>query len=71
MEEAKPKLADEMAKMQAEPLLPAEKKLIAWSLILGVVLLAVLAAISLAFFSPATEEQAAAQRPDGASAQPR
>ena len=28
--------------MEAEPLLPIEKKLIAWSLILGVVLLAVL-----------------------------
>ena len=28
--------------MEAEPLLPIEKKLIAWSLILGVVLLAIL-----------------------------
>ena len=29
-------------RMEAEPLLPIEKKLIAWSLILGIVLLAIL-----------------------------
>ena len=33
-----------------EPLLPVEKKLIAWSLILGVVLLAVLVFVSYTFF---------------------
>jgi hypothetical protein len=38
----KPRIAEELRKMHAEPLLPIEKKLIAWSLILGVVLLAVL-----------------------------
>lgn len=37
-----PKLADELQKMEYEPLLPVEKKLIAWSLILGVVLIAIL-----------------------------
>ena len=36
----KPRIGDEIRKMEAEPLLPIEKKLIAWSLILGVVLLA-------------------------------
>jgi hypothetical protein len=38
----KPRIGEEIRKMEAEPLLPIEKKLIAWSLILGVVLLAVL-----------------------------
>ena len=36
--------------MEYEPLLPVEKKLITWSLILGVVLLALLIAVSYAFF---------------------
>jgi hypothetical protein len=44
-----PKLADEMRKMHAEPLLPIEKKLIAWSLGLGIVLLVVLVAIGRLF----------------------
>jgi len=38
----KPRIGEEIRKMEAEPLLPVEKKLIAWSLILGVVLLAIL-----------------------------
>ena len=38
----KPRIAEELRKMHAEPLLPIEKKLIAWSLILGIVLLVVL-----------------------------
>jgi hypothetical protein len=33
-----------------EPLLPVEKKLIAWSLILGVVLLGILVVVSYTFF---------------------
>jgi hypothetical protein len=37
-----PKLSEELQRMKDEPLLPIEKKLVAWSLILGVVLLAVL-----------------------------
>jgi hypothetical protein len=37
-----PKLSEELRKMADEPLLPIEKKLVAWSLILGVVLLGVL-----------------------------
>ena len=39
-----PKLIDELKKMPYEPLLPIEKKLVLYSLILGVVLLAVLVA---------------------------
>jgi hypothetical protein len=35
-----------MSKMAHEPLLPVEKKLITWSLTLGIVLLVVLAVIS-------------------------
>jgi hypothetical protein len=49
MEQQRPKLAEEMQKMVHEPLLPIEKKLISWSLILGVVLLVVLVLISRAF----------------------
>ena len=48
-QQQQPKLADEMRKMHAEPLLPIEKKLIAWSLGLGIVLLSVLVAISRIF----------------------
>ena len=42
--------AEEMASIPYEPLLPAEKKLIAGSLILGVVLLGVLLWVSAAYF---------------------
>jgi hypothetical protein len=35
-------IGEELAKMPAEPLLPIEKKLLAWSLIAGVLLLAIL-----------------------------
>jgi len=41
-----PKFAEEMQKMVSEPLLPIEKKLIVWSLSLGIVLLVVLVLIS-------------------------
>ena len=37
-EQQQPKIADEMGKMPYEPLLPIEKKLISWSLGLGIVL---------------------------------
>ncbi len=49
MEQQQPKLAEEMQKMPYEPLLPIEKKLIVWSLSLGIVLLVVLVLISRAF----------------------
>ncbi len=39
---SQPDIRRELANAPAEPLLPIEKKLIAWSLILGVVLLGVL-----------------------------
>ena len=44
------KIKKEMEKMEWEPILPVEKKLIAWSLILGVVLLGVLIWVSYTFF---------------------
>ena len=44
-----PKVGDEIRKMPVEPLLPVEKKLIAWSLGLGVVLLVVLIVLTRAF----------------------
>ncbi len=46
----RPKVAEEMKKLTEEPLLPVEKKLIAWSVGLGVVLLALLVWISRTFF---------------------
>jgi hypothetical protein len=45
-----PKVSDEMEKMAYEPLLPVEKKLIAWSFIIGIVCLAVLVWVSYTFF---------------------
>jgi hypothetical protein len=44
-----PKVGEEIRKMPVEPLLPVEKKLIAWSLGLGVVLLVVLIFLTRAF----------------------
>jgi len=43
------KVGEEIRKMPVEPLLPVEKKLIAWSLGLGVVLLVVLIFLTRAF----------------------
>jgi hypothetical protein len=37
-----PKLSEELERMEYEPLLPVEKRLVTWSLILGFVLLGVL-----------------------------
>jgi hypothetical protein len=48
--EIQPKLVDEIKKMEHEPLLPVEKKLIGWSLGLGIVLLGLLIWISYTFF---------------------
>jgi hypothetical protein len=48
-----PKVAEELKKMEAEPFLPVEKKLIAWSLILGAVLLVLLIWTSYEFFPAA------------------
>ena len=45
-----PKIADELKKMDYEPLLPIEKKLILSSLIIGVVLLIILVFISNEYF---------------------
>jgi len=45
-----PKLSEEISKMPYEPLLPIEKKLIGWSLGLGIVLLVVLGFISRTYF---------------------
>lgn len=44
------KMAKEIAEIPDEPLLPVEIKLIAWSLILGLVLLVALIWVSYAFF---------------------
>ena len=43
-------LSDELKKMEYEPLLPVEKKLIAISIGLGIVLLVILVLISYEFF---------------------
>ena len=47
-----PRLADELKKLEYEPLLPVEKKLIAWSIGLGIVLLGLLLWVSYTFFPP-------------------
>ena len=49
-ERERPRLADEMEKMEYEPLLPVEKKLIIWSISLGVALLFILTWVSYTFF---------------------
>jgi hypothetical protein len=41
-----PKLSEELEKMEYEPILPVERKLVAWSIGTGVVLLAVLVLLS-------------------------
>ena len=46
MKMEQPRVGEEMQKMAYEPLLPVEKKLIAWSFGLGVVLLVVLVAVA-------------------------
>jgi hypothetical protein len=45
-----PKLGEELKKLAEEPLLPVEKKLVAWSIGLGVALLGVLVWLSRTFF---------------------
>jgi len=47
-----PKLGEELKKMEWEPILPVEKKLIAWSLFLGVGLIVLLVWVSNTFFQP-------------------
>jgi hypothetical protein len=49
--ERQTKIGEEMQKMPHEPLLPIEKKLIGWSLGLGIVLLVILVFISHTYFS--------------------
>lgn len=48
-----PKIAEEMQKMIYEPLLPIEKKLVGWSLGLGIVLLIVLLVVARVFLKAA------------------
>jgi hypothetical protein len=43
---AEPNLRDELARNRAEPLLPIEKKLIGWSLGIGIALLIALALVN-------------------------
>jgi hypothetical protein len=49
-EAAGPKLVEEMQQMEWEPLLPVEKKLVTWSILLGVALLGILIWVSYTFF---------------------
>jgi hypothetical protein len=44
-----PKISEEMRKMAYEPLLPIEKKLIGWSLSIGIILLVILVAVTREF----------------------
>ena len=47
-----PDIREEIKRMECEPLLPIEKRLIVWSLVLGVLLLGLLVWISSRFFPP-------------------
>jgi hypothetical protein len=49
--EQRPNISEEIKKIADEPLLPIEKKLIVWSLAIGIVLMAVLIFLSRAYFS--------------------
>jgi len=49
---SQPDIRQELRNAEAEPLLPIEKRLIAWSLAVGLVLLVALAAVN--HFFPAT-----------------
>ncbi|MBT8379049.1 MAG: hypothetical protein KJN64_07455 [Ignavibacteria bacterium] len=44
------KFSDELKKMEYEPLIPVEKKLIGWSIGLGIILLGILIWVSYTFF---------------------
>jgi hypothetical protein len=46
----KPKIGEELKQMPSEPLLPIEKKLIGWSLFIGIALLGLFLWISARFF---------------------
>ena len=46
MNQTDPNFSEELKKMEAEPLLPVEKKLVAWSIATGIALLAILVLIS-------------------------
>jgi hypothetical protein len=43
------RLIDELQRMEYEPLLPVEKKLISWSIAIGIIALAILVWVSQAF----------------------
>ena len=45
-----PRVKEELERMEYEPMLPVEKKLVAWSIALGLVLLGILVWISRTFF---------------------
>jgi len=49
-EATQPKLSEELEKMPYEPLLPIEKKLILWSVLLGLFLLGALVLLNQALF---------------------
>jgi hypothetical protein len=45
-----PKISEEIEKMAYEPLLPIEKKLIGWSIAIGIILIVILVWVSHTFF---------------------
>ena len=46
----KPKLSEELKKMEYEPMLPIENKLVGWSIGIGIASLIILYWVSVAFF---------------------
>jgi cell division protein FtsL len=48
----KTKISEELKKMEYEEMLPVEKKLVLWSIAIGIILLGILIWVSYTFFLP-------------------
>ncbi|MDT7906853.1 MAG: hypothetical protein RRA63_02240 [Candidatus Calescibacterium sp.] len=48
----KTKISEELEKMEYEEMLPVEKKLVLWSIAIGIILLGILIWVSYTFFPP-------------------
>lgn len=66
----KPNISEEMKKMDYEPLLPAEKKMIVYNLVIGVVLLTVLVWVNHTFFATSQIQTPVAAQTAGQTAIP-
>jgi len=65
-----PKLSEEIKTMEYEPLLPAEKKMIVYNLVIGVILIVVLVWVSRTFFPVEQQMHTAPAASEPASSAP-